>query len=205
MNEALEMQISAFVDGELPDNEAELLLRRLGQDAAMRQQVAKYLEIGRLMRQDKGVPGIDQLRVRIAAALGEEVIPQPEEEQAVGVRFMTPASGIAVAATVAAIALLGLSQLDGPVDAGVKDAVAIDLAPAYTVPTDEQVLLNSPSQQQMEYLRRHNESDIIYRMAGFTVSESLEVIEPDGHLQSGDDNPSEIGDDTLAVDEAAGQ
>ena len=40
MNEALKMQISAFIDGELPENEAELLLRRLNQDAAMRQQVA---------------------------------------------------------------------------------------------------------------------------------------------------------------------
>ena len=59
MNEALRMQISAFVDGELPDNESELLLRRLSQDAAMRQQVAAYLDIGRYMRQDRDVPGID--------------------------------------------------------------------------------------------------------------------------------------------------
>ena len=40
---------SPFVDGELPDNESELLLRRLSQDAALRQQVAEYLEIGRLV------------------------------------------------------------------------------------------------------------------------------------------------------------
>ena len=32
MNEGIEMQISAFVDGELPENEAELLLRRMSQD-----------------------------------------------------------------------------------------------------------------------------------------------------------------------------
>ena len=43
MNEALRMQISAFVDGELPDNESELLLRRLSQDAVLRQQVGHEL------------------------------------------------------------------------------------------------------------------------------------------------------------------
>ena len=69
MNETLKMQISAFVDGELPDNESELLLRRLSQDAAMRQQVAEYLRIGRLIRRDQDVPGIDTLRGRIATPL----------------------------------------------------------------------------------------------------------------------------------------
>ena len=39
MNDALKIQISAFVDGELPENESELLLRRLSQDIALRQQV----------------------------------------------------------------------------------------------------------------------------------------------------------------------
>ena len=46
MNDALKMQISAFVDGELSDNEAEFLLRRLSQDAAMRQQVASFSKLG---------------------------------------------------------------------------------------------------------------------------------------------------------------
>jgi len=73
MNDALEMQISAFIDGELPENESELLVRRLSQDAAMRQQVARYLEIGRLMRQDREVPGMGELRGSIAAALGDEI------------------------------------------------------------------------------------------------------------------------------------
>ena len=83
MNDALRMQISAFVDGELPNNEAELLLRRLSQDAALRQQVSRYLDIGRLLRQDRTVPGMDQLRGRIAAALGDELV-QPEDAVAPG-------------------------------------------------------------------------------------------------------------------------
>ena len=72
MNEAIRMQLSAFVDGELPDNEAELLLRRLSQDAELRQHVAEYMAIGRAIRGDTQVAGIDGLRDRIAATIDED-------------------------------------------------------------------------------------------------------------------------------------
>lgn len=189
------MQISAFVDGELPDNESELLLRRLSQDASMRQQVAAYLAIGRLMRRDQEVPGMDGLRGRIAAALGQEPLEEPAEPPAVGTALMTPAGGIAVAATVAAIALVGLSQLGGPAADGLPDgAVAIDLAPAYTEPTDEQILANSPTARQIEYMIRHDSSSpdlasngILSRMVTFELREGrLVEIEPDPHLTPSD-------------------
>ena len=48
MNDGIRMQISAYVDGELPENEAELLLRRMSQDAELRQEVAEYLGSHRL-------------------------------------------------------------------------------------------------------------------------------------------------------------
>jgi hypothetical protein len=191
MNDALKMQVSAFVDGELPENESELLLRRLSQDAALRQQVAEYLEIGRLIRREAEVPGVDQLRGRIAAALGDEpAAPAVEEQRDLGSSLMTPASGIAVAATVAALALLGLSQLNAPVDSAIgDDAVAIDMAPAYTEPSIDQVMQNQPSELLLDYRRRHVESspelgsgDILFRMADFQIDSDLEQIEPDGHL-----------------------
>ena len=183
MNEALKMQISAFVDGELRDNESEFLLRRLSQDAAMRQQVAEYLRIGRLLRRDRSVQGIDQLRDKISAALGDEVLPEPEEKVVVGSNLMTPASGIAVATTVAVVALAGLSQLATVEDPGLQgDAVAIDLAPAYTEPSVDVVMQNAPSAREMDLLRRHSNSDILYRMATFEVDEDLEVVEPEGYL-----------------------
>lgn len=196
MNEALKMQISAFVDGELPENETELLLRRLCQDASMRQQVAGYLEIGRLMRHDRDVPGVDRLRARIAAALGDEALPEPRQPQVVGSRFMTPTTGIAVAATVAAVALVGLSQLSGTVDNSVQDAVAVDLGAAYTEPPAAQVLANQPSERMRELLRRHGDSspnlgsgDILYRMATFELREAdWDRTDPDPHLVSPDDD-----------------
>ena len=203
MNEALKMQISAFVDGELPDNEAELLLRRLSQDAAMRQQVAEFLEIGRLIRRDQDVPGVDRLRGRIAAALGDESLPVVEDKATVGSSLMTPASGIAVAATVAVVALAGLSQLTAPEDAGLRDAVAIDLAPTYTEPSVDVVLQNAPSDRELDLLRRHSDSDILYRMATFEVTKDLEEIEPDGHLVPADtadkDQDDATADDVIGT------
>jgi negative regulator of sigma E activity len=196
MNEALKMQISAFVDGELPENESELLLRRLSQDALMRKQVAEYLAIGRRIRRDQEVPGMDSLRGRIAAALGQETVEEEVEQKVAGSVLMTPASGIAVAATVAAIALVGLSQLGGPTIDGLPDnAVAIDLAPAYTEPTAEQVLANSPTERLLEYNRRHDNNGILYRMVTLEGETRWVEIEPNPRLVPGDDPSIEAEDD----------
>jgi sigma-E factor negative regulatory protein RseA len=188
MNDALKTQISAFVDGELPDNESELLLRRLSQDTALRAQVAQYLAIGRLIRQDVEVPGMDGLRDRIAAALGDDQVPAHEEQRVVGSKFMTPVTGVAVAATVAALALVGLSQLDAPQGPDLDSAVAIVTAPSYTEP---EVLGNQPDAQSLEYFRRHDNSSsdlgtnaTLTRMVTFELREGeLVEIEPDSHLQ----------------------
>ncbi|MGI9202992.1 MAG: sigma-E factor negative regulatory protein [Woeseiaceae bacterium] len=201
MNDALKMQISAFVDGELPENEAEFLLRRLSQDAAMRQQVAEYLEIGRLARQDREIPGMHELRGRISESLGEEPAVAEVKQEVVGSRFMTPASGIAVAATVAALALVGLSQLSVPVNSELGSAVAVDLGASYTEPSQSQVLANQPTQQLLEYGRRHVDSssdlgsnDIISRMVTFELREGeLVEIEPDPHLLPAEEVAEELG------------
>lgn len=151
---------------------------------------------------------MDNLRGRIAAALGDEAIVEAVEKPAVGSTLMTPASGIAVAATVAAVALVGLSQLGGPtVDDSPDLAVAIDLAPAYTEPSEEQVLANSPTQRLLEYGRRHNNSSpdlgsngILSRMVTFELREGrLVEIEPDPHLISGEADTSPV----IETDESA--
>ncbi|MGB5740771.1 MAG: RseA family anti-sigma factor, partial [Woeseia sp.] len=72
MNDALKLQVSAFIDGELEAAEAEMLVRRLGQDAGLRQQAAAYLQIGRLLRGEQTVPAARDLAARIAAAVADE-------------------------------------------------------------------------------------------------------------------------------------
>jgi len=159
MNDALKMQISAFVDGELPENEAELLMRRLNQDVAMRQQVARYLAIGRHIRREAELPAMATLRGRIAAALGEESVPAAHSQSAGRSRFFKPALGFAVAASVAILAVVGLRQSVLPeadllaptvLNAGNENDRAITQPPANSA--DSAVL----SEELRQMYRRHN-------------------------------------------------
>jgi negative regulator of sigma E activity len=137
MNEAIRMQVSAFVDGELPENEADLLVRRLSQDADLRKQVSEYLAIGRIMRGEYRVQGSDVLRERIAAELDERPLQEPADNATASApnRFLRPAAGAAIAATVALVAIFGLGRVadvDAPVPA---TAVVADEVASETVPS----------------------------------------------------------------------
>lgn len=137
MNEAIRMQVSAFVDGELPENEADLLVRRLSQDADLRKQVSEYLAIGRIMRGEYSLQGSDALRERIAAELDERPLQDAADsaESAPPSRFVRPAAGAAIAATVALVAIFGLGRV-ADVDApGAGTAIVADEVVSETVPT----------------------------------------------------------------------
>ena len=137
MNDAIRMQISAFVDGELPDNEADLLFRRMGQDAELRQKVAEYLAIGRAMRGETSVPGVDRIHERVSAVLDDKPFEDHESVKPdTSGHAIRPLLGIAVAASVALLAIFGLQQTTvDPADSSSAPAIA-DVAPAatYTVP-----------------------------------------------------------------------
>ena len=137
MNDAIKTQISAFVDGELPDNESELLLRRMCQDSELRHQAAEYMALGRALRGHRSVPGSDQLRDRIAAALDDKSLQAEFDSiEPTTRRFLRPLAGAAIAATVALAAIVGLQQVGGFADTDV--APIADTAdapgPSYTVP-----------------------------------------------------------------------
>ncbi|MDH3491107.1 MAG: sigma-E factor negative regulatory protein [Gammaproteobacteria bacterium] len=137
MNDAIRMQISAFVDGELPDNEADLLLRRMGQDAELRHKVAEYLAIGRALRGEITVPGVDRIHERVAAAIDDK--PLAENVETAGtppVKAIRPLAGAAIAATVALAAIFGLQQtmsVDGG-DAVTPAPAVVETDSGYTVP-----------------------------------------------------------------------
>lgn len=151
MNEAIKMQISAFVDGELPDSEADLLLRRMSQDAELRRVAADYLELGRVMRGESSVRNVERLRERIAATIDDKIIEQeevgPDLESGKALR---PLVGIAVAASVALIAIFGLQMTPGvDTQAPASDTVAEtveDSSYSTPKPLDQQIL---------QYVERH--------------------------------------------------
>ncbi len=153
MNDGIKMQISAFVDGELPQNEAELLLRRLCQDRELRQQAAEYLAMGRVIRGERSVAGISTLRERISATLDDTSLQEDfDATESARPRFGRPLAGVAIAATVALGALFGLQQL--PSEQGLDSAItagtlAESADGSYTVPVQEDDLLR-------DYYLRHS-------------------------------------------------
>ena len=138
MNDAIRMQISAFVDGELPDAEADLLLRRMSQDAELRHKAAEYLEIGRALRGETNVKGIDRLLERIASEIDDKPLADDVvKPESVPARAMRPLVGVAVAASVAMIAIFGLQITPGVDDEVVSESAVIAESaddPGYTVP-----------------------------------------------------------------------
>lgn len=112
MSDPLNQQISAFLDDELPPEECALLLRRLGQDDALGDTVNRYALIGDAMRGE--LLAADRHVVeRIRAALIDDVshVESTESERVASggwPSWLRPVSGLAVAATVATVAVLSL-------------------------------------------------------------------------------------------------
>ncbi len=99
---------------------------------------------------------------------------------------MTPTAGVAVAATVAALALVGLSQLGAPNDPVLQRAVAIDDGPvAYTEPDISRALAEQPSEMLLQYHLSHGDSRNGLGPNGIRTRvislESRELVEVDPH------------------------
>ncbi|NNE59747.1 MAG: sigma-E factor negative regulatory protein [Woeseia sp.] len=162
MNDAIKMQVSAFVDGELPAEETELLIRRLGESPELKQQAAEYFAIGRLLRGERSVAGAAELPERVAAALADETVTDAADAVAsVSARWMRPAASAAIAASVALLALAGLRQLDAPEPgtavAGNTDELVLP-AESYTEPLAIDVMADWPNARLTQYYLSHGES-----------------------------------------------
>jgi sigma-E factor negative regulatory protein RseA len=125
MKDALNEQLSACLDGELPAAELDLLLKRVGKEAELRAAIGRYSLIGEAMRAER--PAIASrdfaskvtqeapMQAPVAAPVPERVIDQrPAAVQKISpvavrpafTRFARPAVGMAIAAGVAAVAVL---------------------------------------------------------------------------------------------------
>jgi sigma-E factor negative regulatory protein RseA len=111
MSEQIREQVSAFLDGELPNTETELLLKRLMRDGELRESFGRYALIGEALRGS----GSDVLTKGFAGRVNLSIDGEPV--QAAGVvqparaaRWWRPLAGVAVAAGVAAVAIVALQQ-----------------------------------------------------------------------------------------------
>jgi sigma-E factor negative regulatory protein RseA len=109
MKQKLHEQLSALVDDELASAEHALLLKRLAQDAALRQRLARYQLVSDGLRNH--LPGyVDAgFHHRVQAALQNEPVPQSGSGRLAS--LLRPLAGVAVAASVAVVAVLALQSV----------------------------------------------------------------------------------------------
>ena len=130
MTDRIKEQLSAFLDGELPEPESALLLKRLDRDLELRGALSRYSLIGAVLRSDGDTPAARQVAARVSAAIAREPLRRP-----VPVRLVRPLAGLGIAAAVAGLAVVLLQQWTVQPEAGPALAArALDTATALTVP-----------------------------------------------------------------------
>ncbi len=72
MTDRIKEQLSTFLDGELPEPETALLLKRLERDDELRGALSRYSLIGAVLRSDGDVPAARQVAARVSAAIARE-------------------------------------------------------------------------------------------------------------------------------------
>lgn len=132
MTDQLNEQVSAFVDNELPDGECELFVRRLCKDEQMQFAVTRFALIGDAMRGELLAADVHVSRhisAAIAAGAGEQETGTPGAARTPAwSRWLRPVSGLAVAATVAAVAVLSLQGFDSPDNSELPSSTVAELS-----------------------------------------------------------------------------
>jgi len=165
MTDPVKEQLSACLDGELPEAELGLLLKQLQRDSQLSESMSRYSLISEAIRGGQSVAASRGFADRIAAAIdAEPVIAVAVPSQGAMMRWMRPAAGFAIAAGVAAVAVISLQPagLDSPPAAVVADNAAVvesQSAPSYTVPTnvDDASTAYIPAARLTNYVVAHSE------------------------------------------------
>jgi sigma-E factor negative regulatory protein RseA len=111
MSEQIREQVSAFLDGELPDSETELLLKRLTRDGELRESFGRYALIGEALRGESAAILTKSFALRVNHAIdGEPAASPAAPEGTPEKRWWRPLAGVSVAAGVAAVAIVALQQ-----------------------------------------------------------------------------------------------
>jgi sigma-E factor negative regulatory protein RseA len=111
MSEQIREQVSAFLDGELPDTETELLLKRLTRDGELRESFGRYALIGEALRGGGSQILTRGFASRVNLAIDGEPVHVPAlASPPRASRWWRPLAGVTVAAGVATVAIVALQQ-----------------------------------------------------------------------------------------------
>ena len=167
MTDRIKEQLSAFLDGELPDTESALLLKRLERDDDLRGALSRYSLIGAVLRSDGDVPAARHVAARVSAAIAREPVRGAKLLRVPGRDELLRASaGLAVAAGVALGAVMLVQQVasqDPAAPAAVVaqaemppvEAVVDDPAVSYVTPPAADAPAGIPPAELANYLVAH--------------------------------------------------
>jgi sigma-E factor negative regulatory protein RseA len=170
MTDPVKEQLSACLDGELPEGEIDLLLKHVARDPLLPAALGRYALIGETLRAKAPVVAPADFSKRVAAAVAQEPplgnTAQPRVSPA-AVRWpkqwIRPVAGFAVAAGVAAIAILALQEPQpAQPETYVADSTPVaapDLADAasYIVPASTDASAFVPATRLTNYVVAHSE------------------------------------------------
>ncbi len=112
MNEKISEQLSAMFDEELDDQEQELLLHRLKQDPELQSSWSRYQLISDAMDHRLDTAAHPHMLQAIHDQIEQEpAITATSSSSSAGLRVFKPVAGLAIAASVAAMAIIGLQNL----------------------------------------------------------------------------------------------
>lgn len=166
MTDTLKEQLSALVDDELEAGEESLLLRQMGRDETLRRQFARYQLVSDALKDNLPERVDPDFHVRVQAALQDLPEPAPVSGSQHLNRLVKPAAGLAVAASVALVAVLSLQSTR---DNTTQPAPAVASAPAATdyIRAEGQVAAAAPAARDLDaYLVNHNEFVVKRGMQG---------------------------------------
>ena len=109
MNDKIKEQISALLDDETEEHENELLLKRLMQNPGLQGTFSRYQLIGDVLRGEMHSGNLVQAvseQVR-----QEEPHTQEELNSSIRMTMLKPVAGLAIAASVAAMAIVGIQNM----------------------------------------------------------------------------------------------
>jgi negative regulator of sigma E activity len=117
----IEEQLSAFLDGELPEAELALLVRRLERDESLRDTLARYSAVGSVLRDDSLVASSKDFRASVMRAISSDGNDAAEFTADSGTAAAgSRRTGAMLAAAIAALAVVGFYQFD--LSGGIPDA-----------------------------------------------------------------------------------
>ncbi len=167
MTDSINEQLSACLDGELPDRELALLLKRIGHDQELRGTITRYGLISETVRTGSAAAISSDFAARVMAQIQAEPQTSVSKVPHIAWRRLRPVAGIAVAASVAALALFSV-QRSGliPTESAVVDTasdpasttVALEAPDRYVVPmTPSNSSVFIPATRLTNYVVAHSE------------------------------------------------